>query len=151
MIILLAASLMACGGNKESKTDNSVENTSASEGRAEEVKLDQYMVAGRQLYMTHCSSCHQPDGKGLAKLFPPLAGSDYLDAHFEEVPCIIRNGIKGEVTVNGVVYNQPMPGIPSLKPLDIAEITTYIYNSWGQEKGIVNVKDVEKMLEGCGI
>ena len=34
--------------------------------------------AGKRLYEQHCQSCHMPDGKGLGKLIPPLAGADYV-------------------------------------------------------------------------
>lgn len=115
----------------------------------EEVKLEQYMVGGRQLYIQHCSNCHQADGKGLAKLFPPVDKSDFIDQNVEEVICLIRHGMSGEVVVNGVVYNQPMPAMPQLSNLEIAEIVTYIYNSWGRENGIVSVKDTERILAAC--
>lgn len=138
--VLLTLFIVSCSGKGG-------ENKELS--HSENVKLEQYMVSGSKLYTIHCSSCHQSEGQGLAKLFPPLSNSDYLDDHMESVPCIIKNGLSGEVTVNGVVYNQPMPAIPQLTNLEIAEITTFIYNSWGRKGGIINVKEVEKMLENC--
>ncbi|MBA4055732.1 MAG: hypothetical protein C0490_13535 [Marivirga sp.] len=66
-----------------------------------------------------------------------------------QVICLIRNGKKGELIVNGKSYNQPMPAIPSLTDLEIAEIATYIYNSWENERGIVDVQDVSKILSLC--
>ncbi|WP_040497600.1 c-type cytochrome [Fulvivirga imtechensis] len=115
----------------------------------EKVKLEQYMVAGQQLYMQHCSACHQAEGQGLAKLFPPLKNSDYLNDNVEGVVCVIKNGLSGEIVVNGVTYNQPMPALPQLTSLEIAEIATYLYNSWGRSEGVINVKEVEEMLEKC--
>ena len=115
----------------------------------EDVKLEQYLVEGQQLYVQNCSSCHQREGEGLAKLFPPLNQSDYLDNNIEGVICIIRNGMKGAIVVNGVEFNQPMPANPKLTALEIAEITTYIYNSWGRAEGLTSVKDVEKVLKTC--
>src|SRR5690606_34459177 len=35
-------------------------------------------AAGKQAYEANCAACHQPDGKGLAGAFPPLAASDWL-------------------------------------------------------------------------
>ena len=113
------------------------------------VKLDQYLVEGRDLYLTNCSNCHQKDGKGLGKLYPPLNNSDYLVDNVDAVICLIRNGMSGEITVNGVEYNQPMPEMPNLTALEIAEITTYIYNNWTLKEGLVGVKRVEKVLETC--
>lgn len=93
--------------------------------------------------------CHQKDGEGLAKLYPPLNKSDFMDNHLEEVICIIKYGRKEPLTVNGVVYTQPMPGVPTLTNLEIAEVATYIYNSWGHDRGIINVKEVDKILQQC--
>lgn len=137
---VLVVLISACSGKQEN-------NKSLT--HAEEVKLEQYRVAGQQLYVQHCSNCHQTDGKGLAKLYPPVDKSDYVDENFYQVICLMRHGMRGEVVVNGTVYNQPMPGIPQLTKLELAEIATYIYNSWGREEGIVTVHDTEKALQKC--
>ncbi|GAB1446052.1 MAG: cytochrome c [Cyclobacteriaceae bacterium] len=113
------------------------------------VKYQQYFVEGEQLYTTHCSNCHQKSGKGLGLLYPPLDQSDYMDQHLSEVICLIKNGKSGELIVNGKSYNQPMPGIPTLTDLEIAEIATFIYNSWTHEQGIIDVKEVTKILKEC--
>ena len=113
------------------------------------VKYEQYYVEGEQLSITHCSNCHQKSGDGLGLLYPPLNDSDYMEQHVEEVICLIKNGISGEIIVNGQSYNQPMPGVASLTDLEIAEIATYIYNSWGHDKGIIELKLVTKTLVEC--
>ena len=112
-------------------------------------KFQQYFVEGEQLYLKKCSNCHQSDGKGLRLVYPPLSPSDFMDKNFDEVICMMKNGRKGEMLVNGDAYNQPMPGIPTLTELEIAEIATYIYNSWGHNKGIVEMKQVNKALQPC--
>ncbi len=112
-------------------------------------KFQQYLAEGEQLYIKNCSNCHQRNGKGLGLVYPPLAPSDFLDKNAAAVICLMKNGQTGEMTVNGSSYNQPMPGIPSLTELEIAEIATYIYNSWGHEKGIIEVKQVSQSLKSC--
>jgi cytochrome c551 len=112
-------------------------------------KFNQYYVHGEKLYLKHCSNCHQKDGTGLGRIYPPLNTSDYMDNNFEEVMCLIRFGKKGELIVNGREFNQPMLGISTLSDLEIAEIATYIYNTWSHERGIVEVKEMSKVLEGC--
>src|SRR3954467_2763545 len=92
-------------------------------------KFQQYFVEGEQLYQAHCSNCHQKDGKGLKLVYPPLAQSDYMEENPEKVLCLMKQGIQGQVRVNGKIFDQPMPGIPSLTELEIAEIATFIYNS----------------------
>ena len=61
----------------------------------------------------------------------------------------MRNGKKGELIVNGKDFNQPMRGVASLTDLEIAEIATYIYNTWGNQRGIVDVKETTELLKSC--
>ena len=56
---------------------------------------------GMNLFVTNCSACHQKDGLGLAQLYPPLKNSSYFKVNYAKLPCIIRNGLKGPITVNG--------------------------------------------------
>lgn len=72
-----------------------------------------------------------------------------MDQQFEEVICLMKNGIAGEVVVNGKKYNKEMKGIPSLTELEIAEIATYIYNSWEHQRGMVDIATVETALKKC--
>lgn len=131
--------IVSCTGKKDRKL-------SSAEGQ---VKFEQYLVEGQALYTTYCANCHRPDGRGLAKLYPPLAGSDYLMSDMARGVCIINKGLKGAIKVNGVVYKQPMPAIPALTKLEIAEIMTYITNSWGNEHGMISIEDVTKALKNC--
>ncbi len=115
----------------------------------EDVKLKQYYIDGQVLYKTHCANCHQANGQGLAGLYPPIMGSDYLKKNKESILCSMRNGLQDTIIVNGKTYHQPMPANTQLQALDVAEIATYIYNEWGNEKVITEVKYVHKVLEGC--
>ncbi len=112
-------------------------------------KFQQYFVEGEQLYNTHCSNCHQKNGKGLGLVYPPLAGSDYMDNNRDQVICLMKRGISGEIRVNDKSFNQTMPGVPSLTELEIAEIATFIYNSWGHQKGLVEMNTVARALQSC--
>lgn len=142
LLLLLAA----CGSSNNNQAN---ENTTEETDRRTEIRLTQYTVQGKKLYQTYCMNCHQEDGQGLAQLYPPLAGADFLLEDLPRAACIIKNGKADGVTVNGTLYTQMMPGNPSLTPLEIAEILTYITNSWGNNKGISSTKDVTKWLEEC--
>jgi cytochrome c551 len=123
--------------------------TSEKDGNSSSTKFRQYYVQGEQLYLKHCSNCHQKDGSGLGLVYPPLNKSDYMNEHFNDVICLIRNGIEGELVVNGKTFNQPMPGVHSLSDLEVAEIATYIFNTWGHKKGMIDVKDVVVLKAQC--
>lgn len=116
----------------------------------EELKKEKYFVEGYQLYTQHCANCHQEDGKGLEALYPPINGSDYLK-NKDAVICLIRYGQQGQIVVNGRTYNRPMPANPQLTDIDIAEITTFLYNKWGGETVISDVKEVSKVLDTCRV
>lgn len=114
-----------------------------------DTKLQQYKVQGEQLYNTHCSNCHQKNGKGLGLVYPPLDVSDFMDENLPEVICMMKYGKEGEILVNGKSYHQPMPGVPSLTELEIAEIATFIYNNWQHERGIIDLATVQQALSNC--
>jgi mono/diheme cytochrome c family protein len=59
----------------------------------------------------------------------------------------MKYGQKGEITVNGKIYNQEMPSSPKLTPLELAQISTYLLNIWGMEEGKITSSDVEKYLK----
>ena len=114
----------------------------------EELKREQYYAEGYRLYIAHCANCHQPDGRGLANLYPPLAGSHYL-LDKQQFICISKNGLSGEITVDGKVYDRPMPANPQLTDIDLAEITTYVYNTWGQDSTYTPIDTVTQALGVC--
>ncbi|MBR10262.1 MAG: cytochrome C [Rickettsiales bacterium] len=143
LILGFAGFLFSCGPGREASSDDTEMDYRT------EVRLRQYMVQGKQLYLTHCANCHQKDGSGLAQLYPPLAKSDYLMSDLKRAACIVKNGIEGEIVVTGRTFNQPMPGLPDLTPIEVAEIVTYVSNSWGNEAGISSTRDVSIWLKKC--
>ncbi|MCH7409107.1 cytochrome c [Belliella sp. DSM 111904] len=112
-----------------------------------DAKVLQYAIEGKVLFENHCANCHQTDGKGLGKLIPPLNGADYMLEDIGRTVGIIKNGLKGEIYVNGQKYNQPMPANPMLTNMEIAQITTYIYNIWGSNEGIISSQSVADYLK----
>ena len=115
---------------------------------AEEIKRQKYITEGILVYKTNCANCHQTKGQGLAALYPPIAGSDYL-VNKNSVICLIRYGQQGKIVVNGKTYNRPMPAQPQLSDLEIAELVTYMYNEWGNETKLTGVKEVTPILNEC--
>jgi mono/diheme cytochrome c family protein len=85
---------------------------------------------GRRIFSTICAACHQPTGRGVPNVFPPLAGSDFLNADKNRAIKIVINGRQGDLVVNGQRFNNTMPKLP-LTDQDIANALTYVYNSFG--------------------
>jgi cytochrome c551 len=118
-------------------------------GSQRDVKFQQYYAEGEVLYQQHCANCHQANGSGLGRVYPPLAQSDFMKNNPEAVICLMKYGVEGEMVVNGVTYNKAMPGIPNLTDLELAEISTYIHNSWGNMGGGIEVNQVAPILAAC--
>jgi cytochrome c551 len=137
--VLALLALIACSPKPSSK-----ENTLAQISNPEVMK---YAVNGKRLYENYCGNCHQADGKGLGKLIPPIRDSDYFQASVHRTVWIMRHGQKGEIVVNGEKYNQAMPANPQLKPLEIAQIATYLYNIWGMNEGVISAPETEDYLK----
>jgi mono/diheme cytochrome c family protein len=104
----------------------------------------QRIELGRKLFTSICAACHQPTGQGLPNVFPPLAGSDFLNADKNRAIKIVINGRQGEVVVNGAKFNNSMPSFP-LTDQDIANVLTYVYNSFGNS-GLEVTSDEVKLL-----
>lgn len=104
---------------------------------------------GKILYTNFCANCHMDDGSGLEGIYPPLANADYIAEDPLKMVCIIRNGMEGEIVVNGKTYNQPMEGIPQLTEFEISNIINYINQAWGNEYGFVKMGNIRTQLENC--
>ena len=100
--------------------------------------------AGEALFAGTCSVCHQSNGAGLAGVFPPLAKSDYLGTDTKRAVDVVLRGLAGKVRVNGSDYDSVMPPMNQLNDDAIANILTYVLNSWGNPGGSVSADDVKK-------
>jgi len=103
---------------------------------------DQQIKAGAALFNGTCSVCHQANGEGLPNVFPPLAKSDFL-ADKKRTIGVVLNGLSGAVTVNGKAYNSVMPPMSQLNDDEVANILTYVYNSWGNKSATVSAGEVK--------
>ena len=118
-------------------------------GGATPTTMPELMAQGAQVYTTICANCHQKDGKGIPGVFPPLAKSDFLMADKERAIGIVMNGLKGEVRVNGNVFNAEMPML-GLSDAQIAGALTYVRNSFGNQGEMVTMAEVAQIRAGGG-
>ncbi len=102
------------------------------------------MEKGKRVYLQTCFACHQAEGQGLAGVFPPLAKSDFLMADKHRAIRGVVRGQSGEMVVNGQKYNGVMPPV-MLNDEQIAQVLTYVMNSWGNSGDVVTVEEVQKV------
>ena len=113
------------------------------------IETAQYAVNGQKLYTTHCQNCHGAKGEGLGKLYPPLTDTSYLEKNRELLSCIVKNGLKCEIVINGVKYNEIMPANTNLTDTDIAYILTYITTHFGKKDTTYSTEEVKRNLQNC--
>jgi mono/diheme cytochrome c family protein len=98
----------------------------------EAYRADAGATRGQDLYIAHCSACHQVGGEGLPGVFPPLKGSGVVNKddaakHMH----VVLNGMQGG-KAGGVLYAAAMPPFAGmLSDADIADIIDYERSSWG--------------------
>ena len=113
---------------------------------------------GREAYSRdgHCVTCHQPAGEGVAGIYPPLKGSEWVTGDLDRLTKIILQGLMGEIVVKGETYRgdttPPMPGFAGLlTDEEIAGVITYV-RSFQDEPGtpgaVSRVKEIRDMLKG---
>ena len=93
--------------------------------------IREQFVRGKQVYSQTCFVCHQPNGQGVPEQIPPLAKSDVLMGDTTDVIKGVLRGRTGELTVNGKKFNGTMIPFANLSDQQIADVITYVRNSWG--------------------
>ena len=142
LIILLTICFISCG------PVDSGNEAYQKLSRSDKAKYRKYLLLGQDIYANKCASCHMDDGQGLRGVIPPLAAADYLASNQMDLPCLLKFATKDTIKVNGRLYPPEMPA-HDLTHLELAEVITYINNSWGNELGFMSVKKVDSLLENC--
>jgi mono/diheme cytochrome c family protein len=101
------------------------------------------LEAGEKIYKKLCLSCHQADGGGVPNMSPPLIETSFVLGDKEKLIGIILNGLKN-VDINDETYNNPMPALGSvLKDQEIADVLTYVRNSFGNKASAITAAEVK--------
>jgi mono/diheme cytochrome c family protein len=99
---------------------------------------------GAQIFASRCASCHQATGAGLPGVFPPLAGSEWVNGDASKVAEILLLGINGPITVKGATFHGVMPAFGhQLSDAEIAAVASYVRASFGNKSPPVSA-DVVK-------
>jgi len=104
-------------------------------------------VDGKQIYTGKCAGCHQASGAGVAGVFPPLGGSEWVGGDEKILTHILLHGINGEIEVSGKVYKGVMPAWGMLSDDEIAAVISYIRSDWGNAAPPVTSATVKEQRE----
>lgn len=101
----------------------------------------------------HCATCHQPDGKGMDPVYPPLVASQWVTGDEERLAKLTLHGLWGKIEVNGKTYD-PTKGVPPMTAFgsllddkEMAAVLTYVRNSWGNKADAVKPETIKKVRE----
>ena len=108
------------------------------------------VVGGEKIYSVYCGTCHQRDGKGASGRFPPLAGASFVNGDKKLLISIVIKGMDGPIVVNGEQYNATMPEHSFLSNEEIANVLTYIRESFGNKASAITADEVAAVRSTLG-
>jgi mono/diheme cytochrome c family protein len=104
----------------------------------------QNMQKGKKIYEARCLACHQADGGGVPNMNAPLdAASNVVGKDIARLVRIIRYGYNERVALDGFYYSNAMTANPDLKDNEVADLLTYIRNSWSNKASAVTIAQVQ--------
>lgn len=109
------------------------------------------LARGARIFRAQCSQCHQASGEGIPGVYPPLAGSSWVNGGDGSVPVkVIMHGLQGPIVVKGNDYNSSMPPLGQLSDRDLAAVVTFIRQEWGNTGAAVEESLVTQIRSEYG-
>lgn len=102
------------------------------------------IARGKEIYTAYCQACHMDEGQGLEGAFPPVAKSDYLMADKKRSIEQVIYGAKGEMKVNGKIYDGEMPQ-SDLRDEQVSDVLNFIRNSFGNKGNAITPEEVKAL------
>jgi len=103
------------------------------------------MKVGANIYADECSGCHRANGQGAAGLFPALDRSSVVQQ--TDPTTLMHVVLRGALSV-GTDKAPTAPAMPEfgwlLNDEQVADVLTYIRNSWGNAASSVSASEVSK-------
>ena len=101
------------------------------------------MSRGKVVYTQYCMPCHQVDGSGVPNMNPPLIKTSYVLGDKTTLVSIIVKGLNKGVVIDGEEYTNPMPAQSFLTDQQVADVTTYVRNSFGNKAAGLTLGEVK--------
>jgi mono/diheme cytochrome c family protein len=103
----------------------------------------QRFAAGKTVFVATCAPCHQPSGKGLDGLAPPLCDSEWVLEDPQRLIRVVLHGLAGTVRVLGRAHSGEMPAFGAMDDDQLSSVLTYIRREWGHEASPIDPADVK--------
>ncbi|MCO5239367.1 MAG: cytochrome c [Chitinophagaceae bacterium] len=98
---------------------------------------------GKMIYVKACQSCHQPDGLGIPDVTPSLSQTESVLSARSRLITIVLNGLTDTVVTDDVTCHNSIPS--HLTNQEVADLLTYVRNSFGNKAGAVTAREVKKV------
>jgi mono/diheme cytochrome c family protein len=104
------------------------------------------MKRGEAVYSDACAACHMADGKGQSRTFPPMVGDAMLQQSDPAglIHLILAGARTGPTAVRPTALSMPSFAW-KLTDQEIADVSTYVRNSWGNQAPAVSAGAVRQM------
>ena len=107
--------------------------------------IQKSIAEGKKVFSKYCISCHQADGGGVPYLNPPLIKTSYVLGNKDSLIHIILHGLNQNIEIEDQVFSNTMPALNILKDQEIADVLTYVRNSFGNKASAVTPAEVKSM------
>ncbi|MFI5453346.1 c-type cytochrome [Pedobacter sp. UC225_61] len=101
------------------------------------------IVNGKLVYTKYCMVCHQIDGGGVMGLNPPLSKTEYVLGDQKRLITIVLKGFNKEIEIDGETYANPMPGLGHLSDQQVADVLSFVRNSFGNKASLITPAQVK--------
>jgi mono/diheme cytochrome c family protein len=105
------------------------------------------MESGKKVYLQYCQSCHMEDGGGVPGMNAPLIKSKYAAGEKDTLINIVLHGSAAFANNPERTYQNKMPSLASLTDQQIADVLTYIRNSFTNKGSAIAPEDVKPVRE----
>lgn len=96
---------------------------------------------GKLIFEQNCLACHQADGSGVPSLAPPLIKGTFVNGDKTKLINIVLHGLQN-VEINGEYYSNPMPSFDYLNDQQIADVLTFVRNSFSNQASAITPEAV---------
>lgn len=110
--------------------------------------LQASIARGQAVYTKYCLTCHQADGGGVPNINPPLIQTTYVLGDKKRLTQIVLHGFSERVEIDGDLYSNNMPPHPFLTDQQIADVLTFVRNSFGNKASAVKPSEVKQARGG---
>ena len=135
VLILLPVLSMAQAKKTEPAKKKTTTSTQSS--------LKSSISKGKIVYGTNCLTCHQVDGSGVPNMNPPLDKTKWVLGPKTTLINLVLKGSHGKVEIDGDTFSNTMPVQAHLTDQQIADVLTYVRNSFGNKASAVTPAEVK--------